>query len=114
MLKLSHNRHIKHYVIRQDSKLRESSQVEICLSTTILHVQYTRDNKRSKKCVFTKMFFKKNTAMFQIKRFQKVNRDKQQNIGEKTERESDVLFPHVNNVNNDDKCIKFAGGSEWP
>lgn len=51
--------------------------------------------------------------MFQIKRFQKGNRDKKQNIGEKTERESDVLFPHVNIVNND-KCIKFAGGSGWP
>lgn len=50
---------------------------------------------------------------FQIKRFQKGNRDKKQNIGDKTERESDVLFPQVNMVNND-KCIKFAGGSEWP
>ena len=45
--------------------------------------------------------------------YNKGNRDKKQNIGEKTERESDVLFPHVNIVNND-KRIKFAGGSEWP
>jgi len=44
-----------------------------------------------------------------IKRFQKGNRDKKQK--QKTERESDLLFPHVNIVNND-KCIKFAGGSE--
>jgi hypothetical protein len=57
--------------------------------------------------------FPKNTVMFQIKRFQKGVRDKKQNIGEKTERESDVLFPHVNIVNNA-KRIKFAVGSEWP
>ena len=49
--------------------------------------------------------------MFQIKRFQKGNRDKKHNIGEKTERESDVLLPQVNIVNNH-KRIKFAGGSE--
>jgi hypothetical protein len=59
------------------------------------------------------MFLKKNTVMFQIKQFQKGVRDKKQNIGEKTERESDVLFPHVNIVNND-KRFKFAWGSEWP
>jgi hypothetical protein len=51
--------------------------------------------------------------MFQIKRFQKGVRDKKQDIGETTERESDVLLPHINIVNND-KRIKFAGGSEWP
>jgi hypothetical protein len=50
--------------------------------------------------------------MFQIWRFQRGNQDKKQNIGEKTEAESDVLFPHVNIVN--DKRVKFAGRSGWP
>jgi len=68
VLKLSDNRHVKRYVIRQDSKPRESDQVETCFSTTILHVEYTRDNKRSQKCVFIKMLLK-NTVIFQMKRF---------------------------------------------